>query len=1451
MPLQYIYHLSDLHIRNGDKTYCRYEEYKSVFKNTIISLKANIDKNKLEFDNYIIIITGDIFHNKNNIGNYGLLLYKTFIQELLKFSRVYIFPGNHDLNQSDTIQPSLVYSSTFDLTNLTILNETRSFIINEIGFSYVSVENTLDNYKNSGRFQELPPFPDIKETVKYKVALFHGSFAFAKLYNGDNIKTETNPYPLEWIKDFDYVLLGDIHKRQVFNYKQKTICGYSGSLIQQNFGEDIIDHGYLLWNLETKQVKEINVKNDIGYINIKENDNGEILIRKNGKYECLLEQEIKNNLNYFPKLIEIKTFSKINFENLNKLLKSYDINFTIISNLNERCLNLDIATNYKIDYYSNDKDDIDNIIDNNYILSYFSKMLSIDKQNKLTNIIKNKELLLFDVNKYPDDLTDECIKRNKDIMLSITNCVKTDDIKELKEPFTIKYLEWEGLLCYENKNWINMEDLDAKTFMIKGKNGTGKTAIYNILLIAIWGKINKESKTLTSIINCKKTSGYTIVDIEINNVMYRIKRDYVIKDKKEVLNHINLYKYINDKELVLEGKQNDKIELLFGNITSFLSSSMITQKVDNDILKFDVKKTLEIIDKAFNIDYIYNLYNLFKISINKYKDFKRLVESKKQVYEKLVSNCKIEIIDDIEIQKLNDELILKTKERYELLLLFDDIKIDIKNPKNLIILETDYLSLINLLDKSKIITNEDQLKDLKERYNELKFILKDENDLLNLKNAYNPEIENYFKINKQVIKPCELSILENEKKQLNNYFDKYNKTKDDINLNLLIESLNLLKDKELIILEEKNKKLIENKPNKTVKSSIDKNELLKEINNIYNNIDIFNEFILTLNITRSVKNINSSLNYNDYTLLLKQKIKLENTIDINKIKLISLESDFNNIFKKQQNTIVKNKPLNQLNQAKLKTSISINKEIKLIQIEKILKQIEKDEDIIKTQTIILNKIIDLEKQLDIYKNELLSLTTNEEYEYDPKCKYCCKRPWVCRIKELGLNMSKINEELIYQKSLITITDLNKLIETNEKNKLIKNNYDLLIEWYEYYKSKEQHDKITKELNKIISDKTDTNKIIELTNEEINKINIEINNFNIYSYSLYEEFINIEKYEKYRNWETEYNDVIRKIKELKIKIKDLEEEIDYNKNIKPRIDKYNELNDLYNKWLVYDYNTKILNTNELFKLKDILDTTDKYIEYNNNNNNKPLIKEKIELNEQHKIKERDIKILNDKIIKLTTINNYNNDNKDNYNKLFDIIIDLDITIDMLETVIINFQAFKIELYDKFILNKLIDKTNKIIKSLCHKDTKPFKLDYILDVSKDYININWLINNENISLHSNKDVKQIISVCQASGFQHFVISMALRISLFMNKYDIQCNQLFIDEGFVNFDKYNLSIVPSFLKSLLSYFKSVTIVSHIDLIQDNVDEIIEINYDKKSSVSNMQYGIYKHPIVKRNRK
>jgi DNA repair exonuclease SbcCD nuclease subunit len=64
MVLSHIFHLSDLHIRNGDNKYSRYEEYKEVFKETIKSIKCEIKLKNLSFDNFIIVITGDIFHNK-------------------------------------------------------------------------------------------------------------------------------------------------------------------------------------------------------------------------------------------------------------------------------------------------------------------------------------------------------------------------------------------------------------------------------------------------------------------------------------------------------------------------------------------------------------------------------------------------------------------------------------------------------------------------------------------------------------------------------------------------------------------------------------------------------------------------------------------------------------------------------------------------------------------------------------------------------------------------------------------------------------------------------------------------------------------------------------------------------------------------------------------------------------------------------------------------------------------------------------------------------------------------------------------------------------------------------------------------------------------------------------------------------------------------------------------
>jgi len=1441
MPLNHIFHLSDLHIRNGDNTYSRYEEYKEVFKKTIISITNNITELNLFFEDFIIVITGDIFHNKNVIGNYGLFIYREFIQSLSKIGRLYIISGNHDYDQSDINKPSLVYSSTFDIPNVFVLNTSTSFIIDDIGFSFVSIDKTLDIYRNSGRIQDLPPFPLITGKVKYKIALFHGSFASAKLYNGSSIEETFNPYPLEWVQGFDYVLLGDIHKRQVFNYKKKTICGYSGSLIQQNFGEDIIEHGYLIWNIENKKVEEINVYNVIGYINIIEDASHNIFIRRNGKYIEELETYIKNNINYFPKILEIKSFSNINYESLCNILNNFNISFQIVSKLSNQS-NQNTIT--KRIHNSNEEDNSDNkeLLDTNYLLDYFKKLLSDDKYKILLNIIKDKETLLFDIHKYPDDLHCECIKRNKDLEPIINLCNDANDSLTFKKSFLIKYLEWGGLLCYENKNWVNFKDLDARTFMIKGSNGTGKSAIYDILQLAIWATNNKFDTYSSGFINHNKDKGYTIVDIEIDNITYRIKRDFCKKKNTfKITNKTSVIsKFTNISELVVLKKDsacNSEVKTLFGDINTFLSTSMITQSVDNDILALNYKDTLETIDKSHNIQFIYHLYNLFKTAINKYKDFRKVIQSKKEVYERLLFNCKNDDINDMVITRLEEELSILNNEKRILMKTYDAINIDINNPLHLTIVDKDYTSLIDdiVTNNPNIIVPNDIYLTYKELLNYYRYSLNDVNDIQKLVNLYTRELEDELNKLPSINKPCEISHIRNEERELSEYINDMNDNNNNNNGLLFIRNQQdeLQKNKRLL------SELISNKPAKVSLQYPSKNidKLMTVIIRIYGNIDVFNEFIslntkpsfIDNNILKKLReSITNPITLEYYNDAICSKEILKNEINNIKDMLTSLEKDFNNLFLKQQKIINVNIPCDIITYQRFKTAVSIAKELKHFNIDIIDVQIADDEIILNEYHKKVDEINKLDEDIDSYKKELLLLSTNNEYKYNPECCICCNRPWVSRIKEIGIIINTLNinrESINYSANNFEV--VKKRLEENKKE---KSKYHLLNAWYDYYKFKEVYDKVSNDLNIIINDKNNLNEKLVSKNIELRIITEYTEYFVAYLFSLFEKINNIQLSNIYNEWEKNYNDT-------KTLIEDLEKSIHYNDVIKPRLSKYRELKKNYDDWVNYNRNKRIIDAYHYYRLNKIIEINDLYKEYQSGEQMKPQIKQKIELKDLIASKTGDIKNLNDKIVKYVTINTYNNENKTNYNLLLGIDKELENIIDVLDTILINFQSFRKDLYDNLILTKLVDKTNKIIKTLCHSNTKPFKLNYNVDISNDTVHINWLIHNDNIS--NGNDDKQYISVLQASGFQRFVISLALRMSLYFNNYDALCNQLFIDEGFINFDKNNLSIVPSFLKSLLHYFNTIVILSHIDIIQDSVDETAVISFNNINGVSSLIYG------------
>jgi DNA repair protein SbcC/Rad50 len=1457
MVLSHIFHLSDLHIRNGDNTYSRFFEYKEVFKETVISIKSQIKDLNLNFDDFIIVITGDIFHNKNVIGNYGLIMYRKFIQALSLIGRTYIISGNHDYDQSDTNKPSLVYSSTFAISNVFVLNDSTSFVIDDIGVSFVSIDSTLDNYRNSGRIKDLPKFPTISGNVKYKVALFHGTFASAKLYNGKSIEETFNPYPLEWVSDFDYVLLGDIHKRQVFSYKNKTICGYAGSLIQQNFGEDIIKHGYLIWDLYNKDIKPVNVYNNKGFINIKENENNDILLRINSKYERSLEEYICSNKEIFPKHVDIKSFSNINLLNLDNILKKHNIDYDIIEKIDSFSK---FANPIDKELYCHHDDAHDINVNNDVLTEYFKPLLSTENLVFLNNIIKNKELLLLNSENYPEELQEETNRINKELsqIINASLSANEDNLLTQKSVFKIKYLEWEGLLCYENKNWLNMNELDRKLFMVKGKNGTGKSAIYDILLLAIWGENTKKNSLSSGVVNHNKSKGYTIVDIELNNKeVYRICRNYSKKNigNKLLVSCSVIYKYIqNDNKATLEIIKkdtacNNEILRLFGDMDGFLSTSMITQRIDCDILKMDFKAILELIDKSFNIEYIYHLYNVFNKAINKYKGLHKYVESKKDVYMRLIKSKSSNVCKDDELETLRSESDILGNQTS---ILKDEYDNNSKIINNMgidtnIILKMNSDELENKINYETIVS-ESTYNDSKGRFAELEYILKGK-DIQKLSKRYEESYEEIRNITKIETKPCDISIIEKERGYLKEYFEIFDnntyyddrecgESEDDVR-----ENIDVFK-KEHDISSDILRQLIAKKPNKTEK--IEKpikarKSCLNEITSIFGDLESFENMMNRtdkIHYEHSEYNGNTILSFENYNKNIEYKKEIENNIEKINSKINDTDTLINKYFKDREKLGERSAPRKSLEfeTNKFKKSQEITKEIDAIDYNCITQFLKHNDELLTDYNNRYASLKEFEEESVKYYNELDRLEKNEDYHYNPECIYCCKRNWVKRMKELEIIIKKYDDDIDHIKLNMNDEEYKELVKKTEQFNKDKERYEILSELRDYLIYKESREKINNNIKKSLDNKKIYNESLIESKAILENTNEYIKTFHNKAIELWERLDTIKKYEKYKKWEESYTEELTKSEELNKNLTKYKNILEYNKNIKPRIVSYRSLLDNYKRWEEYDNKINIVYSREYETIKGIIDNYNNFELYKKYTSVTPLYKRNMEIKDIIAKNESDIRKKRDLLAEKIAIFNYNSENLKNLDKLENISKNIENTLSLLDTIIINFQDFRINLYDKIILNKLLINTNRMLKKISHSDTKPFELDYIINVSRDIIHINWLIKNTSI----NNSEKQIISIHQASGYQQFVISLALRLCLFGNK--TTCKQLFIDEGFVSFDKYNLSIVPDFLKSLLSYFDSIIIVSHIDLIQETIDDdecIAEINYNNTTSVSSITYN------------
>ena len=1348
MVIKSIYHISDVHIRTGNYEESRYDEYQKVFSNLI-----NEFKKKKDIKDSIIVVTGDIVHNKSKIESSGINLFNYLFSNLTKLTKVYIIRGNHDYQQHNQneidLLSALINNCNYD--NLHYLNQTGTYEIDNIELGVMAINDVLKAGDTSGHVEELPDFPKPK-TDKLKIALYHGIVIDE---NNEFFKSKDIGINVSWFKEYDLALLGDIHTQQINNIKKGNglnkenrlnenipIWGYSGSLLQQNFGEDTKNHGYLKWDLEKMKVIKKDINNPYCYYTYKLNEKDKLIkfLDDNDHIKNIKIRFIKSNENNTGHISEIH--SMLNERNIN--FKSYYYNNNLFQKDDKTSEDTKLVNyNSPENWY----EFIDTNIDKEVIGDYNWK-----------DMLNNPEKLLIDTDMIPETLREKTEEKNQKLMKYIGKFLASQDImhNDNNKLLKLNYLEWAWVLCYGESNYFNFDTMDKNVSLLNAPNGSGKSAFLEIICLSLFGEgiPSRTNKQFSSSIICQqkekgKTSCVKLI-FSLDNEKYMVTRTFLHQnaDKNKLLTkYVELFTINNNELITLKSGNkavNEWISINIGNINSFLLSSMLTQNNDQDFFSLKNSDQINLLDKSLSLESVNTFTELLKQTRLVYNNVKDNLES---IYLEIKDNTKD--VNESEVENYKKQYIT-TKEKLENLQnkLFDD------NKKFANIKEDDIkLEIEEIKEKIEAIIIDNSGIDINGLYKESG---KNANELDNILKIFK---DFKIKIDKDGDGICSSSsilgsiIWNNDRKEYKGS-KVISKTLKEIETEFLEckEYFNNINDDEINYTEIKNDKEV--KLNTVLSNLTDINVKLEEYNEIKNDYNARSNELLKSQ--RDLKNINTT--------------KSECNKKLEKYETMKTKID-------------KKKKLLKKNEKQLETLIENN-----------MKYID-----------ITDKIKELEDSI----NEI----ENNEYPFNPDCECCRKQPWKLLLNNLNEQLDTKNVDLkevnsVFEKNKITGDNFsefkNKLEESISKFKSYIETYDEYESNVEYWKKQiiiiDKYNELNNELKQIDEGILENNKLIKESSKKRKKLLTEKTSLENEIEELNNE---ITLRNEYDNW------INRKNKN--------EEDID---------------------WYMWFCNNKYEEYQRVKVIKENLDLEiNKYKENLENKENKEywnkILLLKPEWNEINELKKENsrltnqLNILSTKYVGLKKDYQESKKDKKRMENIIQILNKISTNILISEHLSKIFLNFRTWLYKNKILPIIISNTNDIIGNISKNN---LEIGVQWSDKKNGDTFNWLIN----------DGKNKPSIEKASGFQRFIMGLAIKITLSnLGVSKLRCSQLFIDEGFTSCDKEHLEKVPLFINSLLHLYGSVLVVSHLQNIKENISIEMNIERDQKKCLSKLVYG------------
>jgi DNA repair exonuclease SbcCD ATPase subunit len=481
-----------------------------------------------------------------------------FLKKCADIAPTFLILGNHDcnLNNLDRLDALTPIVETLQHPNLYFLNETGIYRTKNFDFVLWSITDNVKNFS-------------VPKNKNKKILLYHGAVDTAVTEHGMQLKN--NRVNLDMLSGFDFVLLGDIHKRQYLN-EEKTIA-YCGSTVQQNYGEDI-SHGFLFWTISTGSSKYYELKNDWGYFTVEV---------KNGK--------LQNELPKFSKYPRVR-------------IKSFDTSASEITKIVSSIKSIATVNDIKVQKFTTKTDnlikstkkigDIRDVEYQNLLITNF-----LEETHVLGDVLKSK---LYEINRQ--------LNTNIDIGKSIRN-VTWQPVK----------FEFSNMFSYGEDNEINFENMSG-VYGLFAVNASGKSSIFDSLMFCLFDKCSRTFKA-AQVLNNKKDTFKCKFEFKIHNKSYFIER-VGIKDKKgHVKVTVNFWTIENGTVVMLNGDDREHTNFIIreylGNYEEFSLTTLSLQNNNTNFVDKAQRERKDLLSQFLDLNVFEELSQLASVEANQIK----------------------------------------------------------------------------------------------------------------------------------------------------------------------------------------------------------------------------------------------------------------------------------------------------------------------------------------------------------------------------------------------------------------------------------------------------------------------------------------------------------------------------------------------------------------------------------------------------------------------------------------------------------------------------------------------------------------------------------------------------------------------------------------------------------------------------------------------------------------